>query len=224
MAPAQMRVPAFGETDVARNAAFITIEQLTGVSVITFEGTTEVETPASIEVIEGITIAALPLQPALSDVNLRLTFNGGFSEDVSWTTGSALIEPPAAAADITRAEVVRPFMESPRVEIEVAPDANRAAAVLSSIDGDQRTRLSTAVTMGATSSMFFSDWQYQGGTRDYQVLAIDRAGNVAEGVTVTVSDVGCAATPAAPAGALALVLLALRRGYTRKRWASSIAG
>ena len=224
MAPAQMRVPNFGETDVARNAAFITIEQPTAVSVITFDGAAEVETAATLEVIEGITVAALPLQPALSNVTVRLTFGGGFTEDMSWTTGNALIEPPAAPADVTRSEVMRPFLENPHVEIELAPDANRAAAVLSTVDGEQRTRLSSQVSMGATTSMFFADWSYQGGTQDYQVLALDRAGNVADAVTVTVSDVGCAATPAGPAGVRALMLVALKRRYTRRSWASSTAG
>lgn len=224
MAPQQMRVPSFGETDVARNAALITIEQPTAVAVVTFDGATEVATPATLEVVEGITIARLPLQPALTDVTVRISFGGGFSEDMSWTTGNALIDGPAAPAEVARAEVVSPFLENPHVEIEIAPEQNLAAAVLSVVDGDQRTRLSTSVTWGPGAGLSFSDWSYQGGTRDYDVVAIDRAGNVAEATPVTVSPVGCAATPAGSVGALALALLAMRRRYTRRSWASSIAG
>lgn len=223
MAPQQMRVPGFGETDVARNAAFITIEQPTAVAVVTFDGTTEVLTPAPLEVVDGVSIARLPLQPALSEVIVRLTF-GGFTEDTSWTTGSALIDGPAAPAEVVRAEVVSQFLENPHVEIEVAAQPNLAAAVLSAVDGEQRTRLSTSVTMGPTMGLFFSDWSYQGGTQDYQVVVIDRAGNVAAATPVTVSQTGCAATPAGSVGALALVLLAVRRRYTSRSWASSIAG
>ncbi|OGQ17285.1 MAG: hypothetical protein A2138_17815 [Deltaproteobacteria bacterium RBG_16_71_12] len=224
MAPQQMRVPGFGETDVARNAALITIEQPTAVAVVTFDGNTEVLTPATLEVVQGITIARLPLQPALTDVTVRLDFGGGFSEDMTWTTGNALIDGPAEPAEVTRAEVESPFLENPHVEIEVAADADLAAGVLSAVDGTQRTRLSASVVLGPTTPLFFADWSYQGGTQDYDVVAIDRAGNVADATPVTVSQTGCAATPAAPLGALALVLLAARRRYTRRPWASSTAG
>ncbi len=229
MAPAFMRVPSPGQTGVARNAAFITIEQPSTVEVVTFDGAEEVLTAATLEVVEGITIARLPLMPALSDVTVRLTFGaGGFTEDVSWTTGSALIEGVAAPAEVVRAEVVSPLLEHPHVEFEIAASENLAAAFLRSVDGEQRARLATTVVQGPNAGLFFSDWAYQGGTQDYEVVAIDRAGSVADATPVTVSQVGCAATPAASTAALALALLALgrtrRQRYARGAWASSIAG
>lgn len=229
MAPAMMRVPSPGQTGVARNAAFITIEQPTAIDVVSFDGAEEVLTSAPIEVIEDITIARLPLMPALSDVTVRLTFGvGGYTEDVTWTTGNGLIEGPAAPADVVRADVVSPLLERPHAEFEIAPAENLAAAILRSVDGDQRTRVATAVVQGSNAGLYFSDWGYQGGIQEYDVVAIDRAGSVADATPVTVSQVGCAATPVAPAAALALALLALRRrgrrGYARSSWASSIAG
>jgi len=212
MAPAMMRVPSPGQTDVARNAAFITLELPSAVEVVTFDGAEEALTPATLEVVDGISIARLPLQPALSNVTVRLTFGvGGYTEDVSWTTGNGLIEGPAPPANVVRADVVSPLLERPHVELEVGAAANLAAATFKSVDGDERALVSTAVVQGPNAGLYFSDWGYAGGTQDYEVVAIDGAGNVAAATPVTVSQVGCAATPVAPGAALALALLALRR-------------
>lgn len=211
MEPPQLRLPGPGDIDVPRNAAFITTEQLGSAAVVTREGAGEVETAAALDVVDGVTIVRLPLQAALATVTLRLSFAGGFTEDTSWTTGSALLDGPAAPAQVTRAEVVRPLLGNPHVEIELAPDADLGAAVLSSVAGVQRTRLAASISWGGATPVSFGDWSYQGGTRDYDVVAIDRAGNVADATPVTVSEVGCAAAPAGSAGALALALLALRR-------------
>lgn len=213
MAPPQLRAPGPNETDVPRNAAFITLEQLTTVELVTFDAATGAEqlTPAEVETMEGITIARLPVQPALSNVTVRLTFPGGFTEDMSWTTGSFLVDPPAPTPQVQRAEVIRPFLQDPHVEIEITPQAELAAAVLLAVDGEQRTRISTAVTFGEGSGLLFGDYGYTGGARDYEVVAVDRAGNVSDAVPVTVGEGGCAATPAGPTGALMVLLLALRR-------------
>ncbi|OGQ17284.1 MAG: hypothetical protein A2138_17810 [Deltaproteobacteria bacterium RBG_16_71_12] len=211
MEPPQLRVPAPGDTEVPRNAAFITTEQVSAASIVTFDGATESETSVMVETIEGLTIARLPLQPALANVTLRLTFGGGFTEDTSWTTGNALIDGPAAPAQVARAEVVRPLLENPHVEIALAPDADLAAAVLSAVAGEQRTRLAASISWGGSTPVSFADWSYQGGTRDYDIVAIDRAGNVADATPVTVSEVGCAAAPAGATGLLALALLAVGR-------------
>lgn len=220
MEPPQLRLPGPGDTDVARNAAFITTEQLSSAALVTFDGADEIETAAALEIVDGVTIVRLPLQPALAAVTLRLSFAGGFAEDTSWTTGSALVEGPAAPAQVTRAEVVRPLLGNPHVEIELAPDANLGAAVLSAVAGAQRTRLAASISWGGATPVSFGDWSYQGGTRDYDVVAIDRAGNVADATQVTVSEVGCAAAPVGSAGVLALALFALGR---RRRAAVSPA-
>lgn len=222
MEPPLMRVPGSGDVEVARNAAFLTTEQLSAASLLTFDGATETETPVPLEVVEGLTIARLPLQPALTAVTLRLSFAGGFTEDMSWTTGSALIDGPAAPAVVARAEVVRPLLENPHVEIELAPEPDLAAAVLSAVDGEQRTRLSASMGWGGTSPITFADWAYQGGVRDYDVVAIDRAGNVADATPITVGEGGCAAAPAGAPAALALALLVLGR-TTRARARPSLS-
>ncbi len=213
--PPLARVPQSGAIDVARNAAYLTTELLSGVAVVTFEGATEVETPVALETVEGITIARLPLQPALATVTLRLDFQGGFTEDVSWTTGNALIEGPAAPAEIARAEVLRPLLQNPHVEIELAPTAAVAAAALSAVDGDQRARLAASLSWGGGAPIVFADWSYQGGARDYDVVVIDGAGNVADATAVTVAETGCAAAPIGSSGLLALALVAARRGRRR---------
>lgn len=206
------RLPNSGDVDVARNAAFITSEQPSAASVVTFEGQNELLTPATVSTVEGLTVVTLPLQPALSNVTLRLSFPGGFTEDLSWTTGNELIEAPADPAVVARAVVLRPFMGTPHVEIELEANDRHAAAVLIALDGELRTRITTAVSFGADAGLFLGDYSFAGGSRDYEVIAIDRAGNVAEAVAVSVAEGGCAATPAAPLGALALLLLARRRG------------
>lgn len=213
------RLPSMGETDVPRNAAFLSTEVISAVAVVTFDAETGAEelTPGTVEVVEGITIGHLPVQPALSDVTVRLTFNGGFTEDLSWTTGNQLLEPPVPEPEILRAAAVRPLLQNPFVEVEVGAHDAFGAAVLTIVDGDSRTRASATVSFGANNSLWLSDYTYTGGTRDYEVLVIDRAGNLAEPVPVTVSTVGCASTPAAQAGAFALLLLALRRRRARAR-------
>lgn len=207
------RAPMAGETDVPRNAAFMTTETISAVAVVAFDAETGNEelTPGTVEVVEGISIGRLPVQPALADVTVRLTFNGGFTEDVSWTTGNELIEAPVPEPEILRAEATRPFLQNPYVEVEIGANDAFGAAVLTIVDGEELTRASATVTFGAGNNLWLSDYSYTGGTRDYEVLVLDRAGNLAEPVPVTVSTVGCASTPAAPACVLALALLALRR-------------
>jgi hypothetical protein len=208
--PDPQQVPMPFEGDVPVNSALILLFAPDAASLITVDELgDETATPLDIDDSLGaLAVVRLPEQPANATVVVRRD-QQGFTQDVSWSTGTRRIGLPSRAPRVLDSSIDRPPFARARARVVLDADPARAALVVRRANGELVTVALAA--FGGTPTEFV-DFEFDG-DEEYSIVSVDRTGAASEPASVVVAeDGGCSASRgAASIGVFALLLSARRR-------------